>query len=139
MNEGIFRQKSIDRVNSPENLDEYIRVSNPGVWLLLVSVIVLLLGACVWGTLGHIDSTVAAAVTVKNGEAVCYIAPEDIASVRSGMTVRFHGAEATVLGIGAHDERGYPCILSADTELPDGSYDGRLVLESIRPLSLVLN
>ncbi len=43
MQEKLFREK----VKSPENLDDYIRISNPGVWLLLVSAIVLLIGACV--------------------------------------------------------------------------------------------
>ena len=51
MSEEIFRKKSLDKVKSPENLDDYIQVSNPGVWLLLVSVIILLAGACVWGSL----------------------------------------------------------------------------------------
>ena len=36
MNEEIFRKKSLDKVKSPENLDDYIRVSNPGVWLFIL-------------------------------------------------------------------------------------------------------
>ena len=28
-----FRQESLDRAKSPEQLDDYIRVSNPGVWV----------------------------------------------------------------------------------------------------------
>ena len=31
MNEQLFRKKSIDRVSSPEQLDAYLRVANPGV------------------------------------------------------------------------------------------------------------
>ena len=68
MNEEIFRKKSLDKVKSPESLDDYIRVANPGVWLLLISIIVLLAGACIWGFFGHIDSTVPAAVHVENGK-----------------------------------------------------------------------
>ena len=35
MNEQLFRKKSIDRVSSPEQLNEYIRVANPGRTQLL--------------------------------------------------------------------------------------------------------
>lgn len=31
----IFRQKSIERVSSPEQLNDYIRVATPGVRLVL--------------------------------------------------------------------------------------------------------
>ena len=139
MNEGIFRQKSIDRVNSPENLDEYIRVSNPGVWLLLVSVIVLLVGACIWGALGHIDSTVATGVRAENGTVTCCIAEADIASVQKGMTVKFGGFEAVITEIGSLDMRGSSCTLQTEQPVPDGSYEGTVIVETIRPLSLVLN
>ena len=70
MNEEIFKKKSLDKVKSPESIDDYIRVSNPGVWLLLISVIVLLIGAVVWGIFGRIDSTVSASVRIENGTAV---------------------------------------------------------------------
>lgn len=35
MNQQLFRQSSIDRVFSPEQLNDYIRVTNPGVWMVL--------------------------------------------------------------------------------------------------------
>ena len=33
MNREIFREKSLERVESPEQLNDYIRVASPGVWL----------------------------------------------------------------------------------------------------------
>ena len=33
MENKLFRQKSIDRVLSPEQLQDYMRVTNPGVWM----------------------------------------------------------------------------------------------------------
>ena len=33
MENKLFRQKSIDRVSSPEQLQDYMRVTNPGVWM----------------------------------------------------------------------------------------------------------
>ena len=53
----LFRQKSLDRISSPEQLNAYIRVSTPSVWLLLTAIVILLIGVCVWGVWGHMDTT----------------------------------------------------------------------------------
>ena len=45
MDNELFRKKSLEKVKSPENIDDFIRVSNPGVWLILISVIMLMVGA----------------------------------------------------------------------------------------------
>ena len=51
--DSIFRQKSMDRVSSPEALDDYIRVTTPSVWLVLVAVAVLLAGVLAWIIIGN--------------------------------------------------------------------------------------
>lgn len=139
MNDEIFRKKSLDKVKSPENLDDYIHVSNPGVWLLLISIIVLLAGACVWGIFGHIDSTIPSTVHVEDGTVICYIADQDISSVHEGMTVRFDEFEAVITEIGKKDEPGYVCILESDQMILDGFYEGKIIIKSVKPLSFVLN
>ena len=139
MSEEIFRKKSLDKVKSPENLDDYIQVSNPGVWLLLISVIVLLAGACVWGIFGHIDSTVETSIHAENGTVVCYVADEDISSVQEGMTVKLSGFEAVIIEIGQKEDRGYVCVLKSDQTIPGGFYEGKIVTKSIKPLSFVMN
>ena len=136
--EEIFRKKSLDRMKSPENLDDYIQVSNPAVWLLLIGIIVLLAGACVWGIFGHIDSYAEANIHAEKGMLVCRIADETISSVQEGMTVRFNDYEAVIREI--EQENGvYVCTLQTEQRVPDGFYEGRLILESCRPLSFILN
>ena len=49
----IFREKSLERVSSPEQLDDYIRVITPSIWLVLVAVVILILGVLAWNTLGE--------------------------------------------------------------------------------------
>lgn len=139
MNEEIFRKKSLDKVKSPENLDDYIQVSNPGVWLLLISVIVLLAGACVWGFFGHIDSTVETDVHADGGTVICYIAEDNIASVKVGMTVKFDEFEADIINVSQEKSGSYTCELQSSQQIPDGIYNGWIVTESIKPFSFVLN
>ena len=52
----IFRQKSIDRVSSPEQLNDYIRVTTPSVWLVLAAVVLLLAGMLAWSIFGTIPA-----------------------------------------------------------------------------------
>ena len=139
MSEEIFRKKSLDKVKSPENLDDYIHVSNPSVWLLLISIIILLVGACVWGIFGHVDSTVPTTIRGEGGIVTCFVADEDISSVHKGMTVRVDGFEAVVVEIGKKEETGYVCTLQSNQTIPDGFYEGKIITKSVKPLSFILN
>ena len=53
----IFRKKSMDRVSSPEQLNDYIRVTTPSVWLVLLAVIILLVGMLTWSIFGTVEAT----------------------------------------------------------------------------------
>ena len=50
----IFREKSIQRVSSPEELNDYIRVTTPSVWIVLISLVVLLVGVLAWSIFGTV-------------------------------------------------------------------------------------
>ena len=128
-----------DGMKSPESLNDCIKVSNPAVWTLLICVIAVLTGTCIWGFFGHIDSTAATTVSVENGAAVCYVDEEEISSVEEGMKVKFADSEATVAAIGEKGNLGYACILETDSPAADGLYDGKIVIKSIRPVSFILN
>ena len=54
MNNSIFRQKSIDKITSPEKLDDYIKVTKPSVWITLIAIVLLLAGTIVWSIFGEV-------------------------------------------------------------------------------------
>lgn len=156
MNEKLFRSASIDRVNSPEQLNEYIRVSSPGVWLVLAAVVALLLGVVIWGVLGTVETTVETAVSVSGDGAVLYVSAQDAAQLQSGMAVTANGVTGTVLSVasaptqagdGLDDDllylaglsRGELCCAVA-VELPGlapGVYAATVTVESLHPISFV--
>ena len=59
----IFRQKSLDKVSSPEQLNDYIRVTTPSVWLVLAALVVLLIGMLAWSIFGTVEATAADGTT----------------------------------------------------------------------------
>ena len=51
----IFRKAAIDRVASPEQLTDYIRVGSPSVWVVLAACVILLASLFVWGWFGQVE------------------------------------------------------------------------------------
>ena len=47
----VFRSANLERMSSPEKLNDYITVSNPSVWIILAAIAIMLIGALVWGVL----------------------------------------------------------------------------------------
>lgn len=138
MNKEIFRKKSLDKLKSPESLDESIKVTSPGVWLILMAVILLLIGACVWGAFGHIDSIVPVSVHSQSGVITATVTEENIASVKTGMTVHFAEYDGTVESI-SKENGEYVLTLTSKETVPDGFYDGNIVVQSFKPFSFIFN
>ena len=105
----------------------------------MAALVVFLVGVIIWGIFGHIDSTVSSVVRVENGSAVCYVSEDDFYSVDQGMSVKFGSFEAVISEIGQKEEFGYVCTLISEQEIPDGVYEGKIVTNSIKPLSFILN
>jgi hypothetical protein len=52
----IFRKSAIDSVSSPEQLTDYIRVTTPGVWVILAASIILLGSLFAWAACGRVEA-----------------------------------------------------------------------------------
>ncbi len=58
MNDSIFRKKSIDRIASPEQIDDYMKVTSPSMWIILGVIVFLLLAMLVWSVTGRIEDNI---------------------------------------------------------------------------------
>ena len=58
MENKLFRKTALDRISSPEQLNEYMKVAGPGVWCILAGLGVTFAAFIVWGFLGVIPETV---------------------------------------------------------------------------------
>jgi HlyD family secretion protein len=57
MNTRLFRKASIDRLSSPEELDQVIRISNSGAWTALLAIFLLCGAASVWAVSSGLPTT----------------------------------------------------------------------------------
>ena len=99
MNSNLFRKKSIDRVSSPEQLNDRIRVTDSGIWLLLGGIVLILAGILVWGIFGRLNTTLPTGAVTENGVTVCYVKEADLTKISIGMTVTAESGESTVESI----------------------------------------
>ena len=97
MKQELFRKKTIDQLSSPEELTDYIRVSSPAMWMILGGIIALLLGACVWGIFGRLDTTLQTAAVSSEEGLVLLLREEDTEKLQSGMTVTVNGNPHTLV------------------------------------------
>ena len=138
MEKQIFREKAIDQLSAPEQLNDYLRVTGPGVWFLLTGILVLLAGLFIWGAFGTISTTVTVPAIVSDGEAECHVLKEDAVFTEETVEVRIGDqeltadvSEATEQTLNSSDDEylfssGYlkpgkdVVILTCDTTLKDG-------------------
>ena len=157
MENGIFRKKSLERVSSPEQLNDAIRVTGPGVWLLLGAIAALLAGALLFAVFGRLETKLELPVAVGEGGAVCYVREDRAAELAPGMDVAAGGAALKVASVADEPVRAedalddyamhlggfepgdwvYPVAL--DGEPGPGAHTASVTLESVSPISFILN
>lgn len=134
---GIFRQKSIDRISSPEQLTDYLRVTNPGIWVLLAAIILLLGGLFVWSMVGNLETVADGVAVVENGTAQIMVTDTVNGDIASGMTVRIGDDEYSIATV-EKDEYGR-AVAFAPIDKADGKYDVKIVTESIHPIKFLFD
>lgn len=133
--EQLYRKGSLERIQSPEQLNDYLRVTNPSVWLLLTAVILLLAGLLIWGSFTYIDSVATGTAQVTDGSmTVRFDDPVMAETVEVGMPVTVGETSSEILSLG-RDEQGLFAMARAD--LPDGQYEASVRYRQTQVLRLI--
>lgn len=133
----IFRQESLDSISSPEQLTDYLRVTNPGIWAILAAVILLLGGLFAWSMVGRLETFASGVAVVENGTAQIMVADSGGKTIESGMEVRMGSREFEISAVEA-DDYGRS-VAYAPVDLADGKYDVKIVVESIHPIKFLFS
>ena len=138
MSEQIYREKSLERIASPEELNDYLHVTNPAVWLIMAAVIILLAGLLVWSSAARIDSYAAGTAIVREHNMHILFDNEQLAdNVETGMTVTAGETQTVIASIGT-DEDG-ELFATAPTALEDGNYPVKVLFRQTQILSLLFD
>lgn len=159
MARNIFRKTSLDRISSPEQLNDYIRVTNPGVWMIMCAVVLLLFGIIFWSIFGQLDTYLPVGVVTQMDQSVCYVKDADAQALKNGMLVwigddKYYITEIQkqpiqvndsfaeyLLHVGNLQEGEWVYVATLDHPYgEDGMItQAEIVIESIAPMSFVVN
>ena len=132
----LFREKAMARISSPEDLTSYLRVTSPGMWIILAAVIALLVGVFAWSAVGTLETSVDATAIVQDHTAQIVASGQGADELEAGMPLRIASQEF-VIALVDYDEYGRATAY-AELPLPDGSYDATIVVEQTRPIEFLL-
>ena len=126
------------RMSSPEQLNDYLKVTTPKIWMLLVAIILLGVGLLLWSSFTTIESYATGTARAIGGElTVTFDDPEKASRVQPGMELEVGDVDTEVLTVGM--DEGGNLVASAHANIPDGSYAVRVGYKSTQVLSMLLN
>lgn len=152
----------MEKLRSPDDLEKYVRVTNPGAWMIVGACVTLLAGLLVWGVFGTVSTSVSATGAIIDGKPLCFLEAADITKIKEGDAASFGGARVKVANIAAtplstseaRDELGSDYLVSSLIESDWGyqvTFSGdvsdlaqtvplsvNITTERIAPLSLIL-
>ena len=147
----------MDKIARPEDLDDYIRVSSPSVWVILTAAALLLIGGIIWGAAGSLDTVITTCAIVKNDRALLLIPESEIDSLSGSAEVNIDGTRVSIssvdktpvqlsgeenayaLHVGNYSSDDWFYIATAETELDDGVYHAYVTTETLSPISFLFD
>lgn len=85
MQNNLFKKSSMERISSPEKLNDFIKVANPASWMVLAASLSVVLGLLIWGIFGRLTETVQFSGCLKDGQLICYTEGGTAQKLEKGM------------------------------------------------------
>ena len=153
----IFREQNLDRVSNTDTLDDYIHIASPGVWMVLIVIILLLAAGIIWGFFGTVNVDTTGVLVVEGDATTLWLGEDDARELTSGMRFKAADEEGMVTGaagtpeavsevfsdtadngqVQLFTEGAWVCPFPAAIELPAGVYPAAVTLQSFSPLELI--
>lgn len=151
-------QKPKDTIQSVDQLDSYIRVANPSIWLGLGAIVIFLIGIVIWGIFGTIQTTIEIPVEVTEESVIGYLPVTESEEVSPGDVVMIENQTGKVESSSTHarqidetttqevlyfgsysiDDYYYPVTIEIEN-LEPGVYEAKVVVESIAPIYFLIH
>ncbi len=144
-NEKITAQR--DSIKSPDDLNSYLRVTNPSMWFVFAAVLILLVGLIIGSSFYEIKTTIYTTAIVKNNNIYIQPSPDIEPEERMLFTVEYVDTKANVeknydeyIDAVEYDETidDFVGTVFGAEGIPDGEYSAYTV-KSDTPISYLFN
>ena len=132
-----LEKKSIKQITSPEELDGYIRVSKPSIWLVLAAVGALCIGILLWCVFGKLETRLSVHGAAQNGIMTVTLTEEE--SIQNGMAVYQNEQKVGSVQSVEQSAQGATIAYLAVPSVPNGQQEVTILVESISPIYFLWN
>jgi hypothetical protein len=84
MQNQIFSEKAMNKLKTADDLEQYVQITNPRVWIIMAACAALLTGLLVWAFFGTAATTVEARAAMLEEKMQCFLPSEEYQLVRVG-------------------------------------------------------
>jgi hypothetical protein len=79
-----FNNKELKKLKTNDDLEQYVRLTTPGVWIVLSAAAALLIGLIIWAFFGTAATTVVTRAATVDGKMQCFLPENEYQLVRVG-------------------------------------------------------
>ena len=84
MPDQIFSDKAMQKLKTTDDLEQYVQITTPGVWIVLGAAASLLIGLIIWAFWGTAATTVETRAAMLDGKMCCFLPADEYQLVRVG-------------------------------------------------------
>jgi len=112
----MFRETALSKMSSADDLDRYLKVTNPSAWVVIGAVTVLVIAGLIWGMTASLPISQTATGVVKDGQVVCFLPLGKDAVATTDSKVTAAGRDASIVSVddSPYSQREVSEALSSD-------------------------
>lgn len=95
----IFTKKAKERLQNPDDLDRYVQVARPSVWVLFAACALLVGGLLAWGFFGTVNVNVNATGVSLDSEVFSLLSEDDASHIAVGNPANVEDTQLSVASI----------------------------------------
>lgn len=138
MAQQVYSKQALDRMSSPEAMNDYLHVTKPAVWIVLAAVTLILVGAIVWAGFASVNSYATGTATVHDGVMTIELDSTGFEhNVGVGQKVSASDTQTTVDSVDVRQDGSV--VVTARTNLSDGTYDAQVAYKETQILDILFN
>lgn len=89
-------RKALDRLQSPDDLDRYLRMTTPGIWISIIACAAILLGIGAWAVFGSVSDHITLRGVATIDGIVCLVDSDTALRIKKGDFAYVNGVPESV-------------------------------------------
>ena len=92
----FFSRKAVGRLQSPDDLDKYLRMPTSGIWISVIACVAILLGISAWAFFGSVADHITLKGVAGMDGIVCFVDTDTALRIKEGDFAYVDGVAETV-------------------------------------------